>query len=195
MSKSPSAWNAATVKSTCREPGSQPPQLSTTLTNTHLSEPLQTRSFCQRVHRDSEFSHRRSRKSKQEGLESQPFRVKAQAKDSSYDRQPAVRGVVGRLTVGAQVGSAQQLGFSRSWPVYQVILTSSECPDPRRPFQALLIVCTRVSAKLGLFPLFDAGDGSSASGSGSDALAASDAERERRKRGLETWTDSQPLFS
>ena len=55
VSRSPRALNAAIVKSTCRDPGSQPWQLSTTRTNTHLLGPLQTGSGCQYVGRDNEL--------------------------------------------------------------------------------------------------------------------------------------------
>ena len=79
--------------------------------------------------------------------------------------------------------------------MYQVILTFSEVPSPRRPFQALLIVCTRVSAKLGFFVLFVAEDGRPVPRSGRDVLAVSKPESDRGNRGLETMTDSQPCAS
>ena len=106
-----------------------------------------------------------------------------------------MNGRLRELTVGAQVGWAQQLGFSRSWPVYHVILTFSEWPNPRRPFQTLLIVCTKVSAKLGFLDLFDAREGDPASRSGRDELAGSALESGRREGEIEIAVGSQPSLS
>ena len=80
--------------------------------------------------------------------------------------------------------------------MYHVILTFSELPDPRRPFQALLIVCTKLSAKLGfLVALFHAREDDPGSESGTDTSEVSESEYDLEERRVETLTDSQPSLS
>jgi len=87
MLKSASALNAAFVRSTCLEPWAQPAHVSITRTNIHLFLLLHTVEHKRTPHDwRHQVCHVHSRNSKQFGRSTHPFKVRAQANDSSWKR-------------------------------------------------------------------------------------------------------------